>query len=159
MSMPKQRQSYFAEMQMKNNQPHFFAGMRNSDIRKSVKRIILDVKSNNIAEHDYHYFLEPNVFTACLYESGDQSNKLSVTYRAINNYVTDALNAPIPPYRNINVAKDREIGYNILPKLSSKSIVWDRLAMIFNEAQHFTGELRIAKIKEIQMMDFDANNL
>ena len=64
--------SYFTEERLRNNNPNFFVNMRDEDLRRQVKRIIKDMRSNTIEEQDYIYFRNDKIISACLTESYSQ---------------------------------------------------------------------------------------
>lgn len=90
------RQSFFAEK--RSNNPNFFTFMGIDEIRRNVKRIIKDVKSDIILEQDYVYFTNDKVLRACIDEAREMYIRAGATCTALNYYLNQILRygAPYP---------------------------------------------------------------
>ena len=105
MANNRQRLSFFAEMR-RNNNPRFYDTMSTDDLRRSVKRIVTDLKYNNIAEEDYVYFDNNTLFNICIDESERQYKNASVLLNAMNYYINCGLRAGYVPYPTIEYVEE-----------------------------------------------------
>lgn len=100
--MPR-NMSYFAEERSRNNNPAFFNNMRLQDLRTKVKRIIKDIKNDNIIDNDLIYFTNTNVISALIQESEANWSTNETIKNALIYYYNNALfNNIAPPNSTIN---------------------------------------------------------
>jgi hypothetical protein len=151
------RQSFFAEKRSANNNPNFFNNMSVDEIRKSVKRIIRDIKFDNIAEQDYLYFTNEKVLSACLTESYVQYQTASVLVNALNYYIQDGLISGFVPYRTTDINQERALATNEQTKQNDRCYNWLQLYQMFNAI--YNGADVISTLKNIQLMNLNVNYL
>lgn len=152
------RQSYFAEMRSIKNDPNFFNRMSIDEIRRSVKRIIRDIKSNNIIDQDYLYFSNKNVISACLHESYVQWYSAGVVVNALNYYINDGLNSGYKPFKNTDIRVEMTKASNEQIKQNNRCYVWMSIYGLFYSIYYNNAEI-ISTLKNIQNMKFDINDL
>ena len=109
--------SYFTEERLRNNNPNFFVNMRDEDLRRQVKRIIKDMRSNTIEEQDYIYFRNDKIISACLTESYSQWKSAETIKNALAYYfrtIISSINNPeakeklIQYYNNLLFTESRK---------------------------------------------------
>lgn len=149
------KQSFFAERRSTNNNPNFFNHMSVEEIQKSVKRIIKDIKFDNIQETDYHYFINNKVLTACITESYSQYKTAAVTLNALNYYIDKELKMG---FNNIpGISDTLACASNEQMKQNLKYHIWGQIYNLFLSIQQ--GAEVISTLKNIQLMDFNVNIL
>lgn len=152
------KQSYFAEMRSTNNNPNFFKNMKIEDLRRSVKRIIKDIKYDNIVETDYSYFLNENIMEACLQESLAQWKSANTLTNALNFYVNDYLRVGYMPYKNFDMTQEMAIAASEQNKQNEKASMWSIIYYIFKAIRYDGAEIR-TELAKIRTMQFNPNDL
>ena len=117
--------SYFTEERLRNNNPNFFVNMRDEDLRRQVKRIIKDMRSNTIEEQDYIYFRNDKIISACLTESYSQWKSAETIKNALAYYFSVPLSNGTVLYPTINLWEDRTNASNELGKFTNKANLWN----------------------------------
>ena len=121
------RQSFFAEMRSGKNDPNFFKSMKMSELRKNVKRIIIDIKYDNISMIDYSYFQNETIIDACMQECMHQSDKVRATLNALNSYYNDLKNRRYVPYYNFDLFKEMTDVSEKIREFTDKYYLWYNL--------------------------------
>lgn len=153
----KQRNSYFSEMRGQRNDPNFFERISIDELRKSVKRIVKDVKYDNIAQADYMYFRNPNILSACKTESYEQWIAASVLVNALNYYINVGLKSGFAMFSTTDVNAEMVRAMNEQLKQNSRCYIWMTIYNIFNAI--YNGVEPAVALKEIQNMKFNVNDL
>ena len=151
------RQSFFAEKRSQSNNPNFFNNMTIDDIRKNVKRIIRDIKYDNIVEQDYIYFTNERVLSACISESFAQYQSASVLVNALNYYVNDGLSSGFTPYRSTDIHEERARANTEQLIQNERCQIWLYLYQLFDAIRR--GQEVMSTLKNIQVIKFNVNNL
>lgn len=151
------RNSFFAEKRLGNNNPNFFNNMTVEEIRKNVKRIIRDIKYDNILEQDYIYFRNDKVISACLLESRYQFIRASVCANALGFYINDCLQYGITPYKTTNINVERLNAVNEQKIQNNKAFMWHEINAIFEVAAQPNSDLSI--LKNIATLNMNLNEL
>lgn len=150
--------SFFAERRAQNNDPNFFDHMSADELRKSVKRIVRDLKFDNIVHNDYVYFTNPKVLEACLSESYNQFKTAQTMMNALIYYINEPLKQGIVPNKSINVVDERITASNELSKQTTRCNVWLTLYQMFNSIYYNKAEVKTT-LAPIQNMQFNVNDL
>ena len=149
MANNKQRLSFFAEMR-RNNNPRFYNTMSTDDLRRSVKRIVIDLKYNNIAEEDYVYFDNNTLFNICIDESERQYKNASVLLNAMNYYINCGLRAGYVPNPTIEYVEEYRNAVNEQKRLSILANYWKFIHATFISAGYKVGQDKVMALKMIQ---------
>ena len=151
------RNSFFAEKRAQNNNPNFFNFMPIQEIQKNVKRIIRDVKYDNIVDTDYNYFANRAIIDACVSEAKLQATAAAVTVHALNYYINEVLNNNIVPDKSVVLYEEKYTACNEQLKQYARAQVWTQVYQMFVAIRDF-GAPPIS-IKQIQNMQFNVNDL
>lgn len=152
------KQSYFAEMRIAKNDPNFFMRMNVDEIRKSVKRIIKDIKFDNIQDQDYSYFINTNVMSACLCESYEQWYSASVILNALNYYINDGLGNGYRPYKSTDITNERAKASAEQLKQNARCYLWMHIYLLFYSIYKYNAPIT-QTLKSLQTMNFNVNDL
>lgn len=145
------RQSYFAEKRGRNNDPNFFNRLPIEEIRKNVKRIIRDVKYDNIQEQDFNYFYSKQIIQACLMEAYDNWMDCSVISNSLNIYINEFLNKNLKPFPSTNIIQERNVASKQQCDYNIKTKTWYNLYQIFNNI--WNGANKEACLNDIKHID------
>lgn len=151
------KQSFFAEKRSSNNNPNFFNFMSIDEIRKSVKRIIRDVKFDNIQDQDYVYFTNAKVISACLEEAKNQWLSASVLVNALNYYINDGLSIGYLPHKNMDIGMERSAAANEQLRQNSRCYMWMEIYRMFDAI--FNGADAKTTLAYIKYLQFNVNEL
>lgn len=151
------RQSFFAEKRASNNNPNFFNNMDVDEIRKSVKRIIRDIKYDNIAPQDYLYFSNEKVLSACITESFTQYQSAAVLVNALSYYINDGLRSGFVPHKTSDIYQERAMASNEQTKQNIRCYMWLQFYQMFDAIRK--GAEIVSTLKNIQLLDFNVNYL
>jgi hypothetical protein len=151
------RQSYFAEMRNIKNDPNFFNRMGVDEIKKNVKRIIRDIKFDNIDHRDYMYFTNAHVLTACMDEAHKQYESASVLVNSLNFYINECLKNGHVPYKTTDVNIEHARASNEQLKQNDRCYIWGTIYNLFQSI--YNGAEVQSTLKIIQTMDFNVNVL
>ena len=127
--MANQRQSYFAEKRESN--PMYFNRVTIDEIRKNVRRIIRDVKNNNITDQDMIYFRNTQVIQACLTESYESYIKASVTANAFNFYIHEGINKGVRLFPSIDLNQERMTAATQQSDNNARANIWLQIYNMF----------------------------
>lgn len=122
------KQSFFAEKRSSNNNPNFFNFMSIEEIRRNVKRIIKDIKFDNIQDNDYIYFNNPKVISACIQECKSQYESAKLIYDALNYYVSYIYNQCPPSAEKNKILFDAS---NARGEYNNRYATWQFLFDLF----------------------------
>lgn len=117
--------SYFGEMRSGYSNPNFFNGIAVEQIKRNVKRIIKDIKYDNIELMDYIYFTNPKVINCCIEEAAYQMS-ISHTLRNalfvyLNNYL---IPHNIGAHQNLNIMDEIKSASDLEPIQGTKYYHW-----------------------------------
>ena len=123
--MARRSISYFAEERGRNKNPNFYINARDEDLRRNVKRIIRDIKNNNIEEQDLVYFQNDKIISACITESFTQWRTAETIKNALMYYNNTFLITNNVPYPNCNIWEERIYTSNEMGKYANKANLWN----------------------------------
>lgn len=125
------RLSYFAEKRGQNNDPNFFNRIPLDEIRRNVKRIIRDIKMDNIQDQDYNYFYNTQVIQACIAEAEDNCMRATILANSLNFYINEALNKGFKTFPSIDINIERFMASNEHTVQNARSKNWYTIKQIF----------------------------
>lgn len=149
------KRSFFSEKR-RSNDPNFFNRMDPTELKKYVKRIILDIKFDNIEDNDYSYFTNSKLLSVCIQESYQQFINNTILLQALNIYIDGINKGMIIPY-NINITEARIISSNQQTAINKKVQNWNQIYNIFRLVE--SGSEIITTLKQIQNMSFNPNDI
>ena len=152
------RQSFFAEMRSGKNDPNFFKNMKMSELRKNVRRIIIDIKYDNISMIDYSYFQNETIIDACMQECMHQSDEVRATLNALNSYYNDLKNRRYVPYYNFDLFKEMTDVSEKIREFTDKYYLWYNLYTAFYCIRYCNAEIH-SVMGAIRLMNFDPSDL
>lgn len=125
------RLSYFAEKRGQNNDPNFFNRIPLDEIRRNVKRIIRDIKMDNIQDQDYNYFYNSQVIQACIAEADENCMRATIIANSLNFYINESLNKGIKLFPSTDINIERFAASNEHTIQNSRSKNWFTIKQIF----------------------------
>ena len=152
--------SYFAEKRQMNNDPHFFDRLPPDELKRNVKRIIKDIKFDNINDNDYVYFTNNNIVKLCMQEAYQQYIDALVLTSALHNYIMgDLFRGNTIPGLNIVVARNAAANQQVLANAKCQN--WLRIYQIFCYIDSMPNDVPtiMATLKQIQNINFSVNEL
>lgn len=147
------KQSFFAEQRSGHNDPNFFSRMSIDEIRKSVKRIVRDIKFGNIVDQDFIYFTNPAVIGACVSESYVQFETAHTITNALNYYIVELRRGNAPYGENFNDQFRSASAEQV--KQNYKACIWLYIYNRFLDIQN--GADPKSTLESIRIMDFNVN--
>lgn len=153
--MAKQKLSYFEEKRLQYSDPNFFNREQNIiDLKQQMKRIVQDIKFNNIKQEDFIYFTNNKILLACIDACWQNYLSALAEYNAINYYLTNniySINVPqIAPKLD-----EASRASTIAIKLADKLFVWQHCYKVFHDI--YNGFAGLDALSSIQ--NFDNNQL
>ena len=121
------------------------------EIRKNVKRIIRDVKYDNIQEQDFNYFYSNQIIQACLLESYENFVNCSIISNSLNFYINECLNKNIKPFPSTDIIHERNIASQQQCNYNIKTKTWYNIYQIFNNI--WNGGNKEACLNDIKAID------
>jgi hypothetical protein len=151
--------SYFAEKRQMNNDPHFFDRLPPDELKRNVKRIVKDIKFDNIIDNDYIYFTNANIITACKAESYQQYIDALVLSTALYSFIMkDLMQGVTVPGMTLPVARNAAANQQVLANARCQN--WLRIFQLFSMVEDVTDVgVIINTLKQIQFINFNANEL
>lgn len=147
------RQSYFAEMKYQNRNPMFFNNVKEQDLRNAVKRIIKDIKYDNIDYDDYAYFQNESVLNACIAESEYQWKHARIIECALSAYRNEYLYKGNAVYQTFdNTTELMHVG-NELTRQTKKCNCWKTIFEAFYSIKYYHAGIHQA-LSVIKNIDF-----
>lgn len=145
------KQSYFAEKRGQNNDPNFFNRVPIEDIRKNVKRIIKDIRFDNIQQQDYNYFCSTQIVQACITEARENYMSASIICNSLNFYINECLNKGAKPFPSTNMLEERMIASKEQITQNARAKNWYNILQIFTAISY--GADIISALMPIRMID------
>ena len=153
--MAKQRLSYFEEKRMQYSDPNFFNRDQNIiDLKQQMKRIIQDIKFNNIKQEDYVYFTNNKILLACIDACWQNYLSALAEYNAINYYISNDIYSVSTP-QIASKMDEASRASAVAIRLSNKMLVWQHCYVVFRDIYNGWAGLEI--LQSIQ--NFDNNHL
>lgn len=121
--MARNNMSYFAEERSRNNNPNFFNNMKLQDLKNKVKRIVKDIKNQNIIDTDLIYFTNNNVLSALLEVSYVNWTTNLTILNGMNYYFNNALIYEVTPPGN-SLRQEKVNTSNIITTATNKAMLW-----------------------------------
>ena len=151
------KKSFFEEKRLQSNNPNFFKHMPVDEIKRNVKRIIKDIKFDNIKHQDYQYFTNPNVLMCCYQEALQQWRTASVTANALSYYINNVINGNMCP-PGIDPLRERIDATNEHVKYTTKASLWLSIYKMFDAIYNNNAPIE-ATLSNIRNMKFNINDL
>ena len=129
--MARRNISSFAEERSRNRNPNFYVNVRDEDLRRNVKRIIRDIKNNNIEDQDLVYFQNDRIISACITESTAQWRSAETIKNALMHYNNTVLIPNNLPYVSCQIWDERANVCNELGKYANKASLWGIACKVF----------------------------
>ena len=151
----KGSESYFGEMRTGYSNPNFFNNIALDVIRRNVKRIVKDIKYDNISDMDYIYFNNERVMSACLEESYNQMRIAHTLNNALHVYLNSFLVHGMGAYPNMDINEEIASISRIKPIQDARHMIWcdiyNRFNYIRNNNITDIGEIKaiLSPIREI----------
>ena len=153
--MAKQKLSYFEEKRIQYADPNFFNNDKNIiDMKQQMKRIIQDIKYNNIKQEDYIYFTNSKILLACIDACWQNYLSALAEYNAINYYINNGLYTTAIP-QIATKFDEASRASTIAIKLSNKVFVWQHCYKVFHSI--YNGWANLDILSTIQ--NFSSNQL
>ena len=145
------KQSYFAEKRGQNNDPNFFNRIPLEDIRKNVKRIIKDIRFDNIQPQDYNYFCSSQIVQACIAEAQENYTSSSIICNSLNFYINECLNKGIKPFPSTMITEERMFASQQQIIQNARAKNWYNILQIFIALSY--GADIMSTLMPIRMID------
>lgn len=157
MANNNKKRSYFEDKRSQNNNPNFFRHVPFEELKRNVKRIVKDIKFDNIKHQDYQYFTNKNVLTACYFEAYSQWRTATVTYNALSYYISNVVNGAfnIP---GIDANQERIEATNEQIKYAKKASLWFSIYKLFDAIYNNNAPIE-QTLANIKNMKFNVNDL
>ena len=148
------RQSYFAEMKYQNRNPMFFNNVKEQDLRNAVKRIVKDIKHDNIDQEDYVYFQNESVLNACITESEYQWKHAKIMESTLSAYRNECLyRRSVIQYQTFDNATELMHVGNELTRQTKKCNCWKTIYEAFYSIKYYHTGIR-QTLSVIKNLDF-----
>jgi hypothetical protein len=151
--------SYFGEKRSINNDPAFFNRIPPDEIRRNVKRIVRDIKYDNIVPNDYVYFTNNTIVQICKAEAYQQYVDALIVCDALYRYImTELIVGKTIPNVDLLVARNAASNQQVLANAKAQN--WLRIYQCFSMIENTTDVNTIMSIlKQIQNINFRPDEL
>lgn len=128
----KRNRSYFEQQRIQMNDPNFYNGLTDEELRRQVKRIVRDIRNGNITQQDMIYFKNDRIISACIYVSYEESRKANIIAEALRYYNDTELNKNSLNGYNNQIMSKRNYCTNAYNEFSIKASIWNECWIMFD---------------------------
>ena len=147
------RVSYFAEMRTVKHNPSFYLNIKQEELDKNVKRIIRDIKYDNIEEQDYKYFQCESILNSCIRVAMQQNGLALATHRALTDY-REKLNSSRTCFNNDAINTEMTYVDKKVMEYENKSSVWHTIYWCFYSIKYCNAGIHTT-LYNIKTLNFD----
>ena len=152
--MARKKISYFEEKRLQYSDPNFYNKDQGIiDLKQQMRRILQDIKYDNIKQEDYVYFTNNKILLACIDACWQNYLSALSEYNAINYYIINGIYSVSVPQIATKMDEASRAS-NIAIKLSNKVFVWQHCYKIFISIYNGAGLELLQTIK-----NFESNQL